>query len=208
MNQGFSVNAPTFVDVGGDGTIDLQQLKVVDGVGSECEQIQVLGTDGIVTDEIYSWLYEADGVEKDGWYDAGWSPIEGVTIKKGQGFIFYCDSGAKLESSGEVVSGETRIPLATGFTVAGNNTNVDRDLQMFKIEDGVGSECEQIQVLGTDGIVTDEIYSWLYAADGVDADGWYDAGWSPIEGVTIKAGQSHIFYADQGATLVVPSQLD
>ena len=206
MNQGFSVNAPTFVDVGGKGTIDLQKLKVRDGLGSECEQIQVLGTDGIVTGEIYSWLTE-DDIGEEGWYDGSWNPITGVTVQKGAGYIFACVSGAKLESSGEVIAGETRIPLAAGFTVAGNNTNVDFDLQEFKIENGLGSECEQIQVLGTDGIVTGEIYSWL-TEDDIGVAGWYDGSWNPISEVTIKAGQAHIFACVAGATLVIPSQLD
>ena len=208
MNQGFSVNAPTFIDVGSDGTLNLQNLKVIGGVGSEGEQIQILGSNGIVSGDPYVYLLESDGMEE-GWYMGGsWDPITEVSVPKGTGFIFFCDSGAQLQSAGEVVTGETRIPLNAGFTVAGNSTNIDRDLQDFKIEGGVGSEGEQIQLLGSNGIVSGDPYVYLLESDGME-EGWYMGGsWEPIENVTIKAGQSHIFYTAEGATLVIPSQLD
>ena len=208
LNAGFTVAAPTFIDVGGDGTIALENLKVVDGIGSMAESIQVLGANGRMTGETYYWLSEAADYMPDGWYDEMWESIEGVTVPKGAGFVFSCMSGAKLQTFGEVVAGETRKPLNVGFTVAGNNTNIDRDLQDFKIEDGIGSMAESIQVLGTNGRMTGATYYWLSEAVDDMPDGWYDEMWEPITGVTLKAGQAHVFSCMMGATLVIPSQLD
>ena len=102
MNQGFSVNAPTFIDVASEGgTISLENLKVRDGVGSQGEQIQVLGTDGRVTGEYYFWLTE-DDIGAEGWYDGDWAPIEGVTLKAGQAHIFYADQGATLVTPSQI----------------------------------------------------------------------------------------------------------
>ena len=206
LNTGFTVAAPTFVDIGSEGTIALEKFKVRDGLGSQCESIQVLGANGVMTGVEYYWLTEDDiGVE--GWYNGDWEPIVGVTVSKGAGFIFSCMGGAKLQTSGEVVSGKTRIPLNVGFTVAGNSTNVDFDLQEFAIEDGLGSQCESIQVLGANGVMTGVEYYWL-TEDDIGAAGWYNGDWEPIVGVTLNAGQAHVFSCMGGATLVVPSQLD
>ena len=208
LNAGFTVAAPTFIDIGSEGTIALENIKVVDGAGSMGESIQVLGANGVMTGETYYWLSEAVDYMPDGWYNDMWEPIVDVTVPKGAGFIFSCMLGAKLQTSGEVVAGETRKPLNVGFTVAGNNTNIDFDLQEFKIEDGAGSMGESIQVLGVNGVMTGDTYYWLYESVDYMPDGWYNDMWEPIDGVTLRAGQAHVFSCMMGATLVIPSQLD
>ena len=206
INQGFSVNTPTFVDVtSDDDTIDLQSLVVVDGVGSQGESIQVLGANGVMTGVTYYWL-TADDIGEAGWYDDNWEKYENVKLNKGDGLIFATVAGANLQSSGKVVIGETEVTLNAGFTVAGNNTNRDLDLQDLKIKDGVGSQGESIQVLGSNGVMTGVTYYWLTEAD-IGEDGWYDDNWEKIEGVTVKAGEAFVFAAVNGAKLVLPSQL-
>lgn len=207
VNQGFSVNTPTFVDTAStDGTIDLQSIKVVDGVGAQGEQFQVLGANGVMTGVTYYWLTE-DDIGEEGWYNDAWEKYEGVKLNKGDGLIFYSDGdAAKLQSAGQVVAGEQKVTLQAGFNVAGNSTNVDLDLQEIKIEDGVGAQGEQIQVLGANGVMTGVTYYWLTEGD-VGEEGWYDDAWEKITGVTVKAGEAFVIYADQGAKLVLPSQL-
>ena len=201
------MNTPTFVDVNGDtDTIDLQSLSVVDGLGAQQEQIQVLGANGVMTAVTYYWLTEAD-IGEAGWYDDNWEKYENVKLNKGDGLIFFSfGDTAKFQSSGKVVTGKTEITLNAGFTVAGNSTNRDLDLQDIKIADGLGAQQEQIQVLGANGVMTGVTYYWLTEAD-IGEDGWYDDNWEKIEGVTVKAGEAFVIFAFNGAKLALPAQL-
>ena len=209
VNAGFSVKAPTFIDIGATANdIDLQNISLIDSEGWGADQIQVLGTDGVVTDDVYYWYNANEAGEVAGWYDINWAPISGVKIAQAAGMILSCSGAVKLQTSGQVLAGKQEIPLYVGFTVAGNNTNIDLDLQDLKLVGSEGWGADQIQVLGEDGVVTDEVYYWYNAGEAGNDAGWYDIDWAPIDGVSVEAGKALIFSCSGDVTLEIPSQLD
>ena len=85
VKAGFSLNAPTFLDVNSDG-FDLSNFKLGEtAAGDGTEQIQVLDENG-QNNENWVWLNGNMGME-DGWYDAvTWSPIT-YDVKPGEAFL-------------------------------------------------------------------------------------------------------------------------
>ena len=209
VNAGFSVKAPTFIDIGATANdIDLQNLSLIDSEGWGADQIQVLGTDGVVTDDVYYWYNAAEAGDSAGWYNDAWELITNVKIAQAAGVILSCSGAVKLQTSGQVLAGKQEIPLYAGFTVAGNNTNIDHDLQDLKLIGSEGWGADQIQVLGDDGVVTDEVYFWYNAGEAGDDAGWYNDAWEPIVEVSVEAGKALIFSCSGNVALEIPSQLD
>ena len=190
-NINYNLLVPSFQRIDSE-EIDIQEIKLEGGVGDQTEFIVALDADGIADDQYY-WLNESQGMEP-GWYDNGWNPIEGVTFKQGQGFYIYEPNEVeiKIPFSGQVDMGEQKIPVGLKYSIVGNSSARDLDLQKIKLEGGLGDQTEFIVVLDKDGIADDQYY-WLNESQGMEP-GWYDNGWNPIEDVTVKAGDGLMIY--------------
>ena len=201
---GFSLSTPTFQDIGAEG-LDLQNFKLADtAAGDSTEMIQFLDADGQCT-EMWVWLNANAGMEP-GWYDFNtWAPIV-KTVVPAVGYLMNSVSPVDMVVSGQVKSGETTIALPAGFSVRGNNTPADIDLQSIKLADtAAGDSTDMIQFLDADGQCT-EMWVWLNANAGMEP-GWYDFNtWAPID-YTVKAGEAFLFNTVSPVEMIIPSAL-
>ena len=204
ITTGFSLSTPTFEDVGAEG-LDLQNFKLADNAaGDGTEMIQFLDEEGQCT-EMWVWLNANAGMEP-GWYDnTTWAPIE-KTIVPAVGYLMNIGADVDIVISGQVKSGTTTISIPAGFSVRGNNTPVDIDLQTIKLADtAAGDGTEMIQFLDADGQCT-EMWVWLNANAGMEP-GWYDnTTWAEIE-YTVKAGEAFLINTAAAVDMTIPSAL-
>ena len=202
IKAGFSLNTPTFTDVGSDG-IDLSKFKLLNAAGDGTEVIQVLEQDGSCS-TIWTWLNTDAGVEKDGWYDNDtWKPIS-KTVKLGQGYLMSVDADVDLQTAGTVKKNSSVVKLPAGFNVVGNATPCEIDLQNMKLINAAGDGTEVIQVLEQDGSCS-TIWTWLNTDAGVEKDGWYDNDtWDPIV-KTVKPGTAFLIAVDADTELELPA---
>ena len=203
VKAGFSLNAPTFLDVNSDG-FDLSNFKLGEtAAGDGTEQIQVLDENG-QNNENWVWLNGNMGME-DGWYDAiTWQPVT-KKIVAGNGYLMNVAADVEMTVAGQVKDSITTITLNAGFTVAGNNSPVNFDIQNIKIIDGAGDGTEQIQVLDENG-QNNENWVWLNGNMGME-DGWYDAvTWSPIT-YDVKPGEAFLINVVSEVQMTIPAAL-
>ena len=204
ISTGFSLSTPTFQDVGAEG-LDLQNFKLAStAAGDGTEMIQFLDADGQNT-EIWVWLNENAG-QTPGWYDFyTWAPIE-KTVSSAVGYLMNVSADVDISISGQVKSGTTTVSLPAGFSVRGNCTPTDIDVQSIKLADtAAGDGTEMIQFLDADGQNT-EIWIWLNENAG-QTPGWYDFyTWAPIE-YTVKAGEAFLINTSAPVDMIIPSVL-
>lgn len=153
----------------------------------------------------YVWLNANVGMD-DGWYDADtWETVD-CSIKAGQGYLMYAEADVSITSAGEVAVNPAEVDIPAGFSVSGNSTPADINIQSMTLAEGsAGDGTEQIQILDEGGMVT-ATYVWLNANVGMD-DGWYDADtWELIE-AEIPAGQGLLMFAEAMTTMTIPSAL-
>jgi len=175
-----------------------------DAAGDGTEQIQVLDGDGL-SPTSYVWLNENVGMDA-GWYDIDtWEPID-ATIPVGNGFLMNASAEMAITTSGEVAGEATTVDVPAGFSVLGNCSPVDVDIQVMALDEGAaGDGTEQIQVLDADGL-SPASYVWLNENVGMGA-GWYDIDtWEPIV-ATVNAGEAFLFNTQAETTLTIPSAI-
>ena len=202
IKAGFTLNTPTFTDVGSDG-IDLSNFKLLNAAGDGTEQIQVLDSNGI-NSTIWVWLNENAGME-DGWYDSdSWEPISEI-VTPGQGYLMNVKKDVEASISGAVKQDKTVLNIPAGFIVCGNSTPGDIELNKFKVLNGAGDGTEQIQVLDSNGINT-EIWVWLNENAGME-DGWYDSdSWEPIT-QSIQSGSAFLINVKGETQIEIPAAI-
>ena len=204
VTSGFSLSTPTFLDVG-EESLNLQNFKLGENAaGDGTEMIQFLNEGGQCT-EIWVWLNANAGMEP-GWYDSNtWAPIEGA-IPPAVGYLMNVSASVDMTVSGQVKDGKTTTTIPAGFSVRGNGSPVDIDLQTIKLADAAaGDGTEMIQFLDENGQCT-EIWVWLNANAGMEP-GWYDSNtWAPIE-YTVKAGEAFLINTSADVELTIPAAL-
>ncbi len=202
VTTGFSLQTPTFTDVGVDG-YDLANFKFVNGAGDGTEVIQVLDANG-VNNETWAWLNGNVGMP-DGWYDSvSWEPIA-ATIVPGDGYLMNVSADVDMQFAGQVKNGKTTVTVPTGFFVAGNCTPMPISIQSLKLVNAAGDGTEVIQVLDENG-VNNVTWAWLNGNVGM-ADGWYDSvTWESID-ATIAPGEAFLMNVSADVDMEVPSVL-
>ena len=211
LDAGFTSVAGTFCTVGDEG-IDIQAIKLVgDGVTSGADTLQLLNENSVAT-EIFTWAtgwdsphYDAEGNPVDCWMNAGWDDWEVRTLSKGTGMLINTQNpGCKIRCSGEVRKEASFVTLGAGFTMLGNTTPVDVDIQKIRLLDGddptalVTSGADTIQFLN-DESVANEIYTWAtgwdsphYDEEGNPVDCWMNAGWDDWQVMDVTAGRAFL----------------
>jgi len=204
VEGGYTLSTPVFIPVGG-GDYDLANFKLgPDAAGDGTEVIQVLDTEGLVP-ATYVWLNENMGMDP-GWYDNDtWAPVT-AKIPAGNGFLMSANAAMAITTSGEVAGQDTVVTFPAGYSVLGNCSPVDLDIQKMTLPaTAAGDGTEVIQVLDTEGLVP-ATYVWLNENMGQDP-GWYDNDtWAPIT-ATVKAGEAFLFSANADTTLTIPSAI-
>ena len=204
LDAGFSLSTPTFLDVG-QTSMDLQNFKLgPNAAGDGTEVIQFLNEGGQNT-EIWVWLNANMGMEE-GWYDINtWEPIT-QSIVPAVGYLMNVSAPVDMLVAGQVKTDKTTVTIPAGFSVFGNNTPVDVDIQSIKLgEAALGDGTEVIQFLD-DGGQNTEIWIWLNANMGME-EGWYDINtWQPIE-YTVKAGEAFLMNVTAPVEMTIPSAL-
>ena len=204
LDAGFSLSTPTFLDVG-QTTMDLQNFKLgPNAAGDGTEMIQFLNDEGQCP-EMWIWLNANMGMDE-GWYDFNtWEPIT-KTIVPAVGYLMNVSASVDMLVAGQVKTDKTTVTIPTGFSVFGNNTPVDVDIQSIKLgEAALGDGTEMIQFLNNEGQCT-EMWIWLNANMGME-EGWYDFNtWQPIE-YTVKAGEAFLMNVTAPVEMTIPSAL-
>ena len=204
VTTGFSLQTPTFTDIGVD-SYDLANFKFVDGAGDGTETIQVLDASG-VNNETWAWLTAANSGMPDGWYDFNtWAPIV-ASIVPGDGYLMNVSADVDVQFAGQVKKGKTTVTIPAGFFIAGNCTPSPVSIQSLKLVNAAGDGTETIQVLDATG-VNNETWAWLTEANSGLPDGWYDFNtWEPIV-ATIAPGEAFLMNVSADVDMEVPSAL-
>ena len=204
ITTGFSLSTPTFQDVG-ECDIDLQNFKLsANAAGDGTEVIQFLDDQGQCT-QIWIWLNGNVGYEE-GWYDFyTWEPIT-QKINPGVGYLMNVGADVDIITSGQVKAEDTVVTIPAGFSVHGNNTPTDINLQTMKLgATAAGDGTEVIQFLDDQGQCT-QIWIWLNGNVGYE-EGWYDFyTWEPIS-YTVKAGEAFLLNVVSDVEMTIPSAL-
>ena len=177
---GFNYVAPTFVNIGGNQDINIQDIQMV-GVGDEAADIQILDEAGIYS-EFYWWYKKrTDGqvgpknhripcpegkagvwflVEFDENGDpSAYTYVEDKTIEWGTGFQLNTDEGNVVDFNGEVTDEHVNLAsYCVGFNYFANPYPAEINLQDIQMI-GVGDEAADIQILDEAGIYS-EFYWW------------------------------------------------
>ena len=201
--QGYSLFTPTFADVGVDG-MDIQKIKLVGSTGDLSDYIQTFTAAGALNPE-YSYLtMDGFGVE-DGWYDGNYELVT-ETIDPGKGFLFWNNSQATLNFSGEVTPGQRNLDISAGYSIMGNAQPVAIDIQDMKIINSAGDLSDYIQTFTAAGALNPE-YSYL-TMDGFGVeDGWYDSNYELVS-ETVQPGAAFLLWNGtdaEGMKLQLPS---
>ena len=185
--------------------MDLQNFKLgPNAAGDGTEMIQFLNDEGQCP-EMWIWLNANMGMDE-GWYDFNtWEPIT-KTIVPAVGYLMNVSASVDMLVAGQVKTDKTTVTIPTGFSVFGNNTPVDVDIQSIKLgEAALGDGTEMIQFLNNEGQCT-EMWIWLNANMGME-EGWYDFNtWEPIE-YTVKAGEAFLMNVTAPVEMTIPSAL-
>ena len=182
--NGFSNQIACFENVGAAG-MDIQSIipYCADGVASGDFTIQFYDEFGGFVDE-FSYVLGEDIDEgyEDGWYESDWLTLADYSFDVGTGFTMFCAvDGGTLIFAGEVNGVAVSIPVANGFTDAGNVRPVAVDIQDIVPACGdaeVASGDFTIQFYDEFGGFVDE-FSYVLGED-IDegyADGWYESDW-------------------------------
>jgi len=193
--QGYSLYTPTFSDVGTDG-IDIQNIKLKNASGDETEKITTFTAAGALNAS-YLYLNETVGMEP-GWYNSNWEPIEEI-VEAGKGFLVWNTAGtAAFEVSGEVAKGPLEIPVSLGYSIMGNSTPVEIDIQDIVLVGANGDETEKITTFTAAGALNS---SYLYLNETVGMEpGWYNSNWEPIE-ETVQPGAAFLIWNTSASNL-------
>lgn len=198
---GFSGVTPTFTAVGG-GDLKLKDIVPSEGFHNS-GTLQFFSADGSTAFRAY--YYEDGDPSSTGWYDLDTDePLDETTIKAGSGFFVSSSASAIFMHKGEVKQASTVVPLAAGFTWAGNGTVAD-----LTLKDVVPSESfynsGALQFFSTSGATSFRAYYYHDALD-PESTGWYDLDTDePLDTAVVKAGSAVFASSQSAATLTFPS---
>ncbi len=179
------------------------------------EQLQLLDEEGNPgATYVYvkgEWLGE--GAE-DAWCDGGsLKPVTTIELKQGKGFYIKSsskDDEIKVQTSGSVKLANTEVSLPGGYTIVGNASPVNLDIQRFKLSGsylGDGGS-EQLQLLDEEGNPgATYVYvkgEWL--GEGAE-DAWCDGGSLKPITLSVKAGEGLYLKTGDGVTFITPSPI-
>lgn len=141
VTNGYSFKTPTFVDVG-TNVLNIQNFRLSDRAsGDSTETIQVLDDKGALSG-IYTWLNETVGMEP-GWYDYWtWERVS-TDIPASLGYFMHANSKVKVKVIGELKLDSTTVELPIGYSVFGNNTPRDINLQDIRL--GGDDACDKTE---------------------------------------------------------------
>ena len=146
----------------GGGVFDMQTLNEFGGV-----------------EDVYYYMTEEDGVDKDGWYNEDGQTFATKSFKKGEAFMIGNSTGATagLTYAGKVALGEIVVKLPESYSIKGNLRPVSISIQDLVPIVPAGTEAGggvfDMQTLNEFGGVED-VYYYMTEEDGVDKDGWYN----------------------------------
>ncbi len=176
--------APMFESTDSTKKFDIQNIRLEGSSGDGMDFIQVITPEATLGDTYY-WMTTkgADWLEKDGWYAFDQETYlceengNKVELTLGQGFyITVQGQSVKVITSGGVRLSELKYPLNGGgnYTIVGNATPVDLDIQQIKLEGSSGDGMDFIQVITPEATLGDTYY-WMTTegADWLEKDGWY-----------------------------------
>ena len=202
---------PTFQNVDGS-EYKLQDIVVVgDNVTGDGDVvIQIMSDQGEWIGE-YDWFtVDGWGSEKDGWYSAGDEEDADVTLKSGQAILVSCDNeDVSFQVSGQVADG-SRNAVFVGYTMSGNSSPVEIDLQDLipQGENITGDGDIVIQVMSAQGEWIGEFDWFTVDGWGSEKDGWYTAGDEEYADLKLPPGASVLVSCDnEGVEFTVPSPL-
>lgn len=213
VTNGYSFKTPTFVDVG-TNVLNIQNFRLSDRAsGDSTETIQVLNADGALSG-IYTWLNETVGMEP-GWYDYWtWEHVS-TDIPASLGYFMHANSKVKVKVIGELKLDSTTVELPIGYSVFGNNTPRDINLQDIRLGgDDACDKTENIQFLDNNG-ATSGFYEWNSNDKG--EKGWSANDTDSFSDRIIKPGEAFFIYigtgsqrqnADKKVTITFPSPLE
>ncbi len=201
--------------------LDLQDIRLEGSSGDGTDFIQVITPDAQLGDKYYWMTTEgADWLDQDGWYGFDQETLlvgdRKVELTLGQGFyITVQKTGVKVITSGAVRLTSLGYPLNGNgqYTIVGNATPVDLDIQKLKLEGASGDGMDFIQVITPDAKLGDKYY-WMTTkgADWLEQDGWYEFDQETFlcedneNAVTMKAGEGfYITVQNTGVKLMLPS---
>ena len=191
--QGYSLFTPTFADVGVDG-VDIQNIKLTGSSGDMSDLIQTFTSAGNLNPEYMYLTMDGFGYEN-GWYDTDFALVE-ETVEPGKGFLFWNNSGATINFSGEVLAGQKNLDVAAGYSIMGNPLPKDIDIQDMKLINSVGDMSDLIQTFTSAGNLNPE-YMYL-TMDGFGyEDGWYDTDFALVE-ETVQPGAAFLIWNSVG----------
>ena len=226
IQPGFGLFSVGFKNVGNQ-EFDIQNMECWQG-GAKIElssakcviQKMMLDGDGGYDDsKIYSWKKRSG---KTGWFDAANNYlVDGykVTLGDGEGVSINnkTEEPMQIRISGEVKLIPNSMLIHDGFSLMGNMTPVDLDIQKIKVYNAEGELIESssakavIQLMMTDGdggYDDSKIYSWKKRSG---KTGWFDAANNYLTGdyaVTIPAGMGFSFNNKYGETEILKFEVD
>lgn len=205
--QGYNFYSPVFEAV--SGTMNLQDLQLINAAGDGTENIVLIDNDGMTQGQ-YSWFSdEQTGEGKDGWFDMDAWAFYDVDIENGQGFYIYTKKmGVKIQSSGAVKLEPYSKTLKMGYNIVGNCSPVAINIQDVKLVDAKGDGTESIISIDSEGMTQGQ-FSWFSDEQtGEGKDGWFDMDAWDFYDFEIAAGEGLYVYAKKdGVKLTIPSAI-
>ncbi len=192
VGGGFNYLTPTFLPVNG-GDIDLQDIKLDPNTATEYgDNIQIWDEGGAL---LSNYIYVGGA-----WSEDWATPVEGVTIKAGSSFVIEATADTKVTFSGAVATADTTVEGVSGFNMVGNASPVDIDIQSIKLGEGATEYGDNIQIWDNGGAL---IANYIYVGGA-----WSEDWATPVENVTIKAGQGFtIEITNPGTEIILPPAL-
>ena len=179
---GFNYVAPTFVNIGGNHDVNIQDIQLPEDAGDQAADIQILDEAGLYT-EFYLWYKKrSDGqvgprnyripcpegkngvwflVEFDEEGDpSDYTYAEDKTIEWGTGFQLNAEEGAITIFDGQVTDENVyQAAYCTGFNYFANPYPAEINLQDIQLSEDAGDQAADIQILDEAGLYT-EFYLW------------------------------------------------
>ncbi len=214
-----------FQDVGGNGTLSIQDIKT-EGYGDWGDDwIKIYDPDTSRYTTVQFWGAESGGVYTDDTYDedtkktSGWGDdaqiIVDLTIDAGQGVWTQAESGGKLVVAGEVTTSNTVTVPVNEMTLVANPLPMAVNIQdittegygdwgddWIKIYNPMTSRYTTVQFWGAEsgGVYTDDTYD----EDTKKTSGWGDDAQIIVD-LTIDPGQGFWTQAENGGKLKFPA---
>ena len=205
--SGYQMFTPAFEGI--SATYNLQEIVPSgDGLGGWGDvAVQVMNADGSWGGFYQYWTEDNSGVET-GWYDSEMNKAD-VTISPAIGVMVQIDSDdVQLTTAGTVSSSDIEVSLPVGYTMLGNGTPVNVNVQdIVPFGDGLGGWGDvAIQFMNADGSWGGFYQYWTEDNSGVE-DGWYDGSMNKATD-TLTPGLAVMLQCDSDDVKVtIPSAL-